>query len=97
MCAARQTPKGDSFGTKVWSDIEPAVRAIVGDTVVFLFILAALAVVFLGLGWLAGLGYDSSRIERFEAMHYWCFFCVLGAFLLSFVIRMALFAWRIRK
>lgn len=97
MCAARQIREDDSLAKKVWTDIEPAVRAIVGDTIVFLVILASLALVFVGLGWLAGLGYDATRIERFEAMHYWGSFSVLAVFLLSFVIRMALLALRIRK
>lgn len=97
MGADRQTATKASFGRKVWSDIEPAARAIVGDTAVFLLILAALAFVFLCLGWLAGLGYDSMRIEKFEALHYWAYLVVLGEFLLSFIIRMGLHALKPRK
>jgi hypothetical protein len=97
MCAARQTTAEDSFWKKVWSDIEPAARAIVGDTGICLLILASLAVVYLCLGWLAGLGYDDARIERLDVMHYWATVAVLGVFLLSFVIRMGLQALRPRK
>jgi hypothetical protein len=93
MREVRQTYE-ESFWKKVWSDTEPAVRAIVGDTFVFLVILASLALVYLCLGWLAGLGYDATRIERFDTMHYWAYLGVLGIFLLGFVIRMALQAFK---
>ena len=97
MYADRQIPLEGSFWKKLWSEIEPQVRAIVGETIVFILMVAALALVFVSLGWLAGLGYDPARIERFETMHYWACLAVLGIFLLSFVIRMALLAGKLRK
>jgi hypothetical protein len=97
MHGPRQTQVKEPFWAKVWADIEPAVRAIIGDTAVCLCLLVALSLIYLLLGWLAGQGYDEVRIGRFETMHYWATVMVLGIFLLSFVIRSAVIALKPRK
>jgi hypothetical protein len=97
MASPRKARVDESFGTRVWSDIEPAVRSICGDTAVCVCLLLGLTIIYLYLGWMAGLGYDPARIEIFEDLHYWASLVVLGVFLLSFVIRMAVFALKPRS
>ena len=46
-----------------WESIEPAANALIEDGMLLLIFLAVLTIAYLGLGGLAGLGYDPNRIE----------------------------------
>jgi hypothetical protein len=56
----------------------------------FLIFVAALTVAYLGLGILAGLGYDPARIELFETIHYYGYVIVFGLFMVDFVCRVGI-------
>jgi hypothetical protein len=91
-----QTATQGSFWSRRWENIEPAVGAFVEDGLLFLIFLVVLTVVYLGLGMLAGLGYDPRRIEMFETIHYWAYVVVFGLFMFDLVIRVLLHALRKR-
>ena len=74
MAAARrqvQTPPEGSFWAQIWKNVETPLAALVQDTILLLAALAALSILYLALGLIAGLGYDSQRIEVFETVHYY--------------------------
>ena len=57
----------------LWLEIKRVTRPIVVDIAVFVLILLALLLGFLGLRALALAGYDGGRVHTFEVLHYWCY------------------------
>jgi hypothetical protein len=60
----------------------------------FLIFLAVLTIVYLGLGGLAGLGYDPRRIQMFETIHYYAYLAVFAMFMVNLAIRVLLHTFR---
>ena len=71
------------FKKGLWQDIEPTVRAMVGDALLFLLGLIILAASFGGLLALAKLGYPPQFITTLESLHFWGYYCVIGVLLLD--------------
>ena len=63
-------PKGWLI-SEVWSDSREVTKAIVIDSLAFVFVLVALLLGYGGLQVLQHFGYPKDRLERFEAIHYW--------------------------
>jgi hypothetical protein len=75
------------FFRDVGADIRPAARALVGDVAIFVLVLAALAVASLGLRSLRVIGYNQTRLETFEELHYWAYLVVFLMLLLDLIIK----------
>jgi hypothetical protein len=75
------------FCKDVWEDIRPAARALVGDVAIFVLVLAALAVAYLGLRSLRVIGYNQARLETFDLIHYCAYLVVLVMLLLDLIIK----------
>jgi hypothetical protein len=93
---AQSDPSGSDQPTsrqRLWNDVEPTARAMVGDAVLFLLGLLVLAGSFLGLLGLDRLGYPKSFIDILEALHFWGYFAVLGVLLLDLLWKVAAHAF----
>ena len=85
------------FHEDVWEDVRPIVRAIVGDVLIFLIVLVALALSYLALRLLALVGYLPSRLEVLETLHYYAYLLVLVLLffdLLGKIASRVLSSWR---
>lgn len=78
---------GGQFRKDVWEDIRPPVRSIVGDVAIFMVVLAGLAIAFLGLHTLRIIGYDQTRLNTFETIHYYSYLVVLVMLLLDLILK----------
>ncbi len=88
-------PKAPSFRQRLWAEIEPAVRALLGDVALFMLLLAALTIAYLGLEGLGALGYRTERVELLETLHYWAYLAVFVMFLVDLVLKV--FFYLVRK
>ena len=77
----------------LWSEVKRVTRPIIVDIAVFILILLALLLGFLGLRALQTAGYEKERVHTFEVLHYWCYSAVYTLFGLDllFKITLALF------
>ena len=75
------------FSKDVWEDIRPAARALVGDVAIFVLVLAGLSLVYLGLRTLRVIGYDQTRLETFDLIHYYAYLVVLVMLLLDLIVK----------
>jgi hypothetical protein len=88
-----QTPER-SFWKERWKNIEPAAGALVEDAMLMFIFVVALELIYLALGSLAALGYDSQRVGMFETIHYYAFLAVFLVFMVDMVVRVLLHAFR---
>jgi hypothetical protein len=77
----------DHFPKDVWEDIRPAARALAGDVAIFLMVIAALAIAYLGLRTLRVIGYDSTRLDTLETIHYYAYLVVFTMLLLDLIVK----------
>jgi hypothetical protein len=91
--ALTNVDRGDIADESLWREVRRVTRPIIVDIAVFVLILLALLLGFLGLHALKLAGYDGARVHTFEVLHYWCYsgvYTLFGVDLL-FKITLALF------
>jgi hypothetical protein len=83
-----------SFWKLLWDDIQPPVKAMVGDAVLFVLGLAILAVSFLGLVLLERLHYPKEHIYLLMRLHFWCYYAVLTVLFFDLIFKVISHAFR---
>jgi hypothetical protein len=87
----KPTPK-PTFRQQLWSSVEPFLIILLRDIILFLIVLAALLIVYAGVGALKALGMSPNRLEILEAIHYYVYLAVTIIFLIDMLIKTILTA-----
>jgi hypothetical protein len=82
-----RTPPKPTFKEKLWSSLEPIVLILLRDIILFLMVLAALILGFVGVAALKALGMPPQRVEILEALHWYAYLVVASIFLLDMVFK----------
>jgi len=82
-----KTPPKPTFKQKLWSSLEPVVLILMRDIILFLIVLAALLVGFVGVAGLKALGMPPQRVEILETLHWYAYLAVASIFLLDMVFK----------
>ncbi len=82
-----KTPPKPTFKQRLWSSLEPVVLILLRDIILFLIVLAALIVGFVGVAGLKALGMSPQRAEILETLHWYAYLIVASIFLLDMVIK----------
>ena len=82
-----KTPPKPTFKQQLWSSLEPVVLILLRDIILFLIVLAALIVGFVGVVGLKALGIPPQRVELLETLHWYAYFTVASIFLLDMVVK----------
>jgi hypothetical protein len=93
---ADATPQSSGFISSVWAKARERAEGIAVEIVHSMFFLAGLTIWFLGLRFMAILGYPAGRIRTLETIHYWAYLPTVVSFLLRFSLEAitAAFTWR---
>ena len=86
----RVVDKGVDRKETVWTEVARVARPIVVDIAVFVLILLALLLGFLGLRVLQAAGYDKDKLHAFAVMHYWCYAAVYALFGIDLLFKITL-------
>jgi uncharacterized RDD family membrane protein YckC len=82
-----KTPPPPTFKQKLWSSLEPVLLILLRDIILFLIVLAALIVGFVGVAGLKALGMPPQRTEILEGLHWYAYLAVATIFLLDMVLK----------
>ena len=82
-----KTPPKPSFGQKLWSSVADPMLILLSDVILFLIVLAALLVGFLGITGLKAFGVRPERIELFETIHFYGYLSVEAVFICDMLFK----------
>jgi len=68
------------------------VSVLLEDTLLFIVLLCALAVTFVGLRLVAAIGYEPEKVKILEEVHFWGYFSAVVVFILDLLGQLVVYA-----
>lgn len=87
-------PPKPTFKQRLWSSLEPFLIILLRDIALFLIVLAALVLGFVGVTALKAAGMPPERTQILETMHFYAYLIVAFIFLLDMVAKVSLEVFR---